>query len=152
MKTKVLVLIFFVFSGVLYGQEYLVGLSSNVALRQLSVKNTPSDTKSSSSLALPFFDDFSNYYGYPNTDLWQNNQVFVNTSYAVFPPTVGVATFDALDEMGDLYSVATTSLFSADTLTSRPIRLDSLFSPYPKAITVTDSIYLSFYFCKLLFR
>lgn len=146
MKTKVLVLIFFVFSGVLYGQEYLVGLSSNVALRQLSVNDTPSDTKSSSSLALPFFDDFSNYYGYPNTDLWQNNQVFVNTSYAVFPPTVGVATFDALDEMGNLYSAATTSLFSADTLSSRPIRLDSLFSPYPKAITVADSIYLSFYF------
>ena len=45
-----------------------------------------------------------------------------------------------------MHSTANTSLFVADTLTSNPIRLDSLFVPYKKAVTAADSIYLSFYF------
>ena len=103
-------------------------------------------TKSDTVLQLPFFDDFSNYNGYPGSALWLDKYAFVNNAYAIYPPTVGVVTLDALNDLGDLHHNATTSQFGADTLTSAYIRLDSLFSPYKKAVTVDDSVYISFYF------
>lgn len=129
----------------LYAQESLVGLESNAVLQQLA-KQTKKHSKSDNILQLPFFDDFSNYNGYPNSLLWSDEHVYINSSYAIFPPTIGVATLDALDRYGNMHSSANTSLFAADTLTSNPIRLDSLFVPYKKAVTAADSIYLSFYF------
>ena len=137
--------VLWVCANVAFAQEKLVGLDYNPALKQLAghERNT---NKSATVLQLPFFDDFSNYQGYPKDILWADNHAFVNSSYGVFPPTVGVATLDALDAWGNLHAMATTSVFSADTLTSNIIRLDSLFTPYKKAVTVADSIYLSFYF------
>ena len=122
-------------------------------LRDLQVNprliNTPPTPvrKSANPLLLPFFDDFSSLRSpYPNPALWQDNKVFINTNFPLFPPTIGVATFDALDANGYLYAEASSGLFSADTLTSQPIRLDSVFSPVSRGLTVGDSIYLSFYF------
>lgn len=98
------------------------------------------------SLLLPFFDDFSYEGPYPDAGLWQDRSVFVNNTYAFYPPTYGVATFDAIDEKGALYRHGLGVSFSADTLTSRPIRLDSVFDPVPRALTTGDSIILSFYY------
>lgn len=102
------------------------------------------------SLQLPFIDDFSsvNKSPYPLQDKWIGRSVFVNNSFGIHPPTYGVATFDAFDENGKIYSHANNQgiSFSADTLMSMPIRLDSIFYPSPRALGVQDSIYLSFFY------
>jgi len=98
-------------------------------------------------LTLPFFEDFSSLRSpYPNPELWQDNQVFINASFPLFPPSIGVATFDALDANGRLYEHAQSDQFGADTLTSRPIRMDSIFGINQGEITEESNVYLSFYF------
>ena len=95
---------------------------------------------------IPFVDDFSNYTGYPDTALWIGRQVFINQHFALNPPTIGCATFDALDEKGKIYDHASNMTFGADTLLSRPIRLDSIFYPFPRALDPRDSIMFCFFF------
>ena len=146
MKKNILGLLFVFCVGALSAQESLVDLYSNPAVEHLYATRKDMHTKDDAVLQLPFFDDFSNYSGYPDNALWTDRHAFVNSSYAVFPPTVGVATLDALNDSGHLHYYADISQFGADTLTSRCIRLDSLFVPYKKAVTVADSIYMSFYF------
>ena len=104
-----------------------------------------------SALKLPFFDDFSCLHSpFPNDSLWEDNMVFINTGFPLFPPTIGVATFDPLDATGRLYEhLISYSSGGADTLTSRPIRLDSIFDENGESlreITIADSVFLSFYF------
>lgn len=101
--------------------------------------------KSINTIVLPFIEDFSDYTNIPNTDLWENSGAWVNYDYPVFPPTIGVVTFDAIDSEGQLYEGANTTGFSADTLTSCKIRLDSTLLPTPTKLSPKDSIYLSFY-------
>ncbi|HNY56122.1 MAG TPA: hypothetical protein PKI86_10860, partial [Chitinophagales bacterium] len=55
------------------------------------------------SLSLPFFDDFYQNEIYPNPGLWQDNFVFINTTYPKETITVGVATFDGTDARGKPY-------------------------------------------------
>ncbi|MBX2971868.1 MAG: T9SS type A sorting domain-containing protein [Flavobacteriales bacterium] len=70
--------------------------------------------------------------------LWQDDDVYINGTYPVDPPTIGVATFDGLARTGYPYDFANyTSYGRADKLTSVPINLD-----YP----ASDSIYLSFFY------
>lgn len=70
--------------------------------------------------------------------LWQDDDVYINGTYPVDPPTIGVATFDGLARTGYPYDFANyTSHGRADKLTSVPINLD-----YPES----DSIYLSFFY------
>lgn len=95
---------------------------------------------------LPFIDDFSDYEGLPNQSKWLSGGVVINPNYQFNPPTVGVATLDAIDYYGKLYSQTIGSPFAADTLTSQPIRLDSVFSPLTLALSAKDSVYLSFFF------
>ncbi len=100
----------------------------------------------STAVTLPFYDDFSVVSVYPSSDRWADTYAFINTDFAKFPPSIGVATLDALDASGALYPNAGPNPFDADYLTSLPIRLDSVFSPVKKAISPADSIYLSFYY------
>lgn len=89
------------------------------------------------SVNLPFFDDFAK--GYLDPMLWQQeggSQVMPDVS--PLAPTVGTLTLDAIDASGNLYEQASTSLFPADTVTSLPLRLDSVAS--------SDSVVLSFYY------
>ncbi len=70
--------------------------------------------------------------------LWQDDDVYVNGTYPVEPPTIGVATFDGLSRTGYPYDFANYSSYGrADHLTSVPIDLE-----YP----AEDSIYLSFFY------
>ena len=55
------------------------------------------------SVALPFFDDFSYAGVRPEVDLWQDEDVLINRTYGVTPPSIGVATFDGLDFDGQPY-------------------------------------------------
>lgn len=121
-------------------QEYLVPLQQ---APRSCVSATKADPRP---VVLPFFDDFSSYTGAPNPQLWLNADAYVNQDYAILPPTIGMVTLDALDAQGALHATATTSPFSADTLLSQPIRLDSLFTPVRRRLQPSDSIYLSFYY------
>ena len=136
-------------------QEILTGIGVNRAIidarKSLNVQNIESKRNAKSdalpaSLTLPFVDDFSNYSVFPDAALWMDKQAFINTGYAINPPTLGVATLDCIDAFGQIYSHASSEPFNADTLTSRPIRLDSLFGSTPRKITLGDSIYFSFYY------
>lgn len=102
--------------------------------------------KQSTSLRLPFFDDFSNYQGLPDVARWCPSGANVNRDFDALPPTLGMVTFDALDAEGRLYPQATTSLFPADTLQSLALRLDSIWDANPHPARLSDSICLSFYY------
>ncbi|MDR0559548.1 MAG: T9SS type A sorting domain-containing protein [Prevotellaceae bacterium] len=132
------VLLLFVFATKMQAQELLTGLSENPYCTE-TVRTKNAARLSVISLELPFVDDFSkNGLSVPDPKLWTNSRsVYVNNCYAINPPTKGVATFDALDGMGRIYKNASSSVFSADTLTSSAINLN---------YSVRDSVCLSFYF------
>ncbi len=145
-KFSIIVLIFSCFST--YAQELIVPLTDNPLLFEINKKFNRSKA-STTPLLLPFIEDFSNYNLYPDTNLWSDRYAFVNTQYAINPVSIGVVTLDALDENGKLHSTASSKKFPADTLTSKNIRLDSVFEPSInalKALKKSDSIYMSFYF------
>jgi hypothetical protein len=123
-------------------QEKIYPLYRNSILQEMNGpahKTISGHFKSTKILKLPFFDDFSTYTGYPNDTLWQDNYVFVNTGYAVNPPSIGVATFDGLNSRGLAYEPGNQfSVGSADTLTSAFIDLSGLQQK--------DSLYLSFFY------
>ena len=81
---------------------------------------------------LPFVDDFALNGPFPDTDLWEDNHIFINQGLAKNPPSIGVATFDGLDKNGRPYG----RNGSSDTLTSVPINLEN--------ITVND-LYISYF-------
>lgn len=96
-------------------------------------------------LFLPFLDDFSAYSGTPDTNLWNNSGAVVNNNYSFNAPTIGVVTLDILDINGKIYENASIYGFSADTLCSQSIRLDSIREPVLKRLMASDSVYLSFF-------
>ncbi len=134
MQRIVAILLLFLLGNTLAAQEVLLPLCR---------QHTP-QPKNDTLVELPFFDDFSSPA--MSRSLWYLGGTFVNQGYAPLPPTIGMATLDAFDEEGDLYPTATGQLFTGDTLLSRPIRLDSLFHPYSRPISPSDSIYLSFFY------
>lgn len=71
--------------------------------------------------------------------LWADDDVYINGTYPVDPPTIGVATFDGLDRRGYPYNFQQYTAYGiADHLTSVPIDLSTL--------TPGDSVYLSFFY------
>ncbi|MFW6222106.1 MAG: T9SS type A sorting domain-containing protein [Bacteroidota bacterium] len=95
---------------------------------------------------LPFIDDFSSSKATPSHNLWDNQQVLINRNFSNNPPTLGVATFDRLNEEGEIYSHASTSIFGADTLTSKPINLtDTIYFFNTSEVTIRES-YRSLFF------
>lgn len=139
------IFLLFAFPAVAFSQEVISGLQVNSRVKQLHATNL-SSRETRVTLQLPFFDDFSDSDVFPDAAKWSDIDAFINSDYAVNPPTVGVATLDAIDNTGKLYSNASPYPYMADFLTSQPIRLDSLFSPVKRIITRADSIYLSFYY------
>lgn len=142
-----------IFSGLqLQAQERITGLSTNeqIAKHYQECMRHDQSLKASETknilLTLPFFDDFREATVYPDSLKWIGKSAFVNNSFGYLPPNQGVVTFDALDSTGNVYAGANSTPSIADVLTSRPLRLDSLFSPAKKALTPADSVYLSFYY------
>ena len=151
--TTILIFVFFINQG--FAQEILTGLQENPQLKKAAKSHKqdliPKTYKSSKleipkPLNLPFFEDFKQKGFYPDTAKWMDNYVFVNQDFPLFPPSWGAATFDAINQYGDLYGNANPLQFFADQLTSKPIRLDSIFDPAPQALSPADSLYLSFYY------
>ena len=93
---------------------------------------------------LPFFDDFSNSSGHPDSTKWIDGNAFINFGFPCNPITRNAATLDVLDANGNVYSYAISNPFIAEYLTSTTIRLDSVFEPEPKALVPADSLYFSF--------
>jgi len=136
----VLVSFLLCFPGVLWlqAQEVITPLHNNPrAAQQYKDFNSAKKAASAVLLELPFFDDFSNSSLVADTGLWSDAFAFVNNNFCLNPVTNGVATLDALDEVGSIYShmVIASNTFVTDHLTSHPINL-----AYP----ASDSIYLSF--------
>ncbi len=116
-------------------QEVITGLSHNRQLSRADRRPVLKGTAAEEPILLPFSDDFSSDSLYPSTERWSDILVFINNTFSVTQPSQGVATFDCLDEGGNLYDAASQAVFAADHLTSRTINLE-----YPPS----DSIYLSF--------
>jgi hypothetical protein len=98
-------------------------------------------------LDLPFVDDFSNNADYPDQTKWLDSKVYVNNNFGLNPYTIGVATFDGLNEQGNPYNNSSASVQGGcDTLTSFPINMYS--KPQGGTYSLSDSIVLSFYYEK----
>lgn len=131
---------------VVQGQEKLINLFSNPLLIEHPVQRASSVIVSDTILRLPFFEDFSVNTLRPDTGKWEDNFIFVNKDFPINPPNTGAATFDVLDANGKLYGISSSVPFIADMLTSRAIRLDSVFQPQPAALGQADSVYFSFWY------
>lgn len=106
-------------------EERSVPLSSRPAAG-LTAQPEQGDT-----LDLPFTDDFSYPSPRPTSALWSDAHVWVNSSMAISPRSVGVATFDGLDSLGFAYAPgANNSDTFADVLTSRYINLENATNVY----------------------
>jgi hypothetical protein len=115
-------------------QEIVIGLQSNSKLKKDN-KISEKTIAAPDTISLPFLDDFSGNSVFPDRRKWDDDHVFINNTYSRNQITKGIATFDALDNKGDLYETASNITFQADRLTSKPINLD-----YP----LSSDIYLSF--------
>jgi hypothetical protein len=78
------------------------------------------------SRGLPFMDDFS-YAGPTNEELWLDNEVYLNSTMPINPPSYGVATFDGIDHTGRPYGG---EYDAADRLTSTYLNI----SPNEEAV------------------
>jgi hypothetical protein len=106
-------------------QEFLIPLQRNPVLHKPghvshSVQRIQLFTDT---LILPFVDDFSRPGMYPFDSLWLDSGVYINNNYSSRPFTIGIATFDGLDQYGDPYHPSSTQDSIADMLTSRPIQM-----------------------------
>lgn len=136
------------------GQEVISGLISNPEVARFSEFNAGVEIYKSeffkrAPLTMPFYDDFSELGVYPDTSRWMDNEAYINSSFSYYPVNFGVATLDAIDSDGKLYSDASPFPFIADHLTSKPIRLDSIYDDNLgglRALIPADSIILSFYY------
>jgi len=72
--------------------------------------------------------------------LWMDNAAFINNTLSIFPPTIGVATLDGLNEYGRPHDpfIQQSSYGTADYLTSVPLDLGSFVE--------ADSLYFSFFY------
>lgn len=129
----------FLYSLNINAQEILIPLQGNPVLKAYHTEHQELKSfKSGDTLELPFLDDFSTSYLYPDAHLWADRFAYVNNTFPDLPPSIGVATLDAIDEKGDFYPSSGYEIpFIADYLTSNPINLN-----YP----ANQSIYLSFYY------
>ena len=119
-------------------QEVITGFNHGIT--------SPAKTREVTPLTLPFLDDFSTSRVYPDSLLWADYNVYVNAGFPLNTVTRNGATFDVLDAQGRVYDYAISNPFIAEYLTSNPIRLDSVFSPDPHALTPADSLYFSFFY------
>jgi hypothetical protein len=139
LKRFLTILVFIYAFVVAYSQEKVVGLSDNPALQGINQKSLKlKSAELPDTLELPFLDDFSGSQSpYPRPEFWEDKDAFINSTYGYNPLSIGIATLDALDQNGQVYSNASESNFDADYLTSKPINL---------ALPVNSNVFLSFYY------
>ena len=139
-KTLLLPTLLLCVTGAMAQHEVVTPLTWNPTLTYHTedASNENAAYKKRTTVLLPFFDDFSSSRIYPDRARWVERDVYVNSSYAIQPPSHGVATFDGLDQRGFPYNQdGQNEPRSCDTLTSQYIDLSGL--------SESDSIYISFY-------
>lgn len=134
---------FIIITTTISAQEYIFDIG-NPNLKEYSKKyfelhgNGSFKNSLTQSLDLPFYDDFSNSFIYPDSSKWIDKYAFINNTYAKKPINIGVATLDAINQFGEVYPyLPSYSSAIADKLTSKPIKLN---------LAPADSVYLSFYY------
>lgn len=109
------------------------GSSQCKAFKTFKIEQTPINE-------FPFLEDFNRPQIFPDPNKWADKSAYINYSYAINPPTIGVATLDGLDEYGMPYVYSDVfELRDADLLTSRPFCFDELEEQI-------DDLYASFFF------
>ena len=126
--------------NLVFSQEELVPISKSIyktaqSNQQFLQKKAQSRN---AALNLPFFDDFNQSDIFPNTSLWQDNFVYINAHYPKNTVTIGVATFDGTNNIGNPYSLLVNAKGYADKLTSNTIDLSGL--------TNDSAVFLSFFY------
>lgn len=126
----------------LNGQERLVPLNGNPHLlteksRKELLQRSHAALRTTT-LTLPFFDDFYQDSPFPDPARWEGDDVYINATYPVSPPSIGVATFDGLKGDGTPHNALINSLGFCDSLASLPFDLNGL--------TNADDVFLSFFF------
>jgi len=146
-KNILLILILIGIGYTNFAQEVLTGLSKNPLLLNKNIELSVERTAKGNNIEvhIPIFEDFSTPSFIPNQELWASSSVFVNNSYCINPPSIGVVTFDAMDQNGTVYSHMNSFPAGADTFTTNNIRLDSTFGTPKVKLKPSDSIYLSFF-------
>jgi hypothetical protein len=136
-KTVLYIILLFLFPGQVISQEVVIGLQSNQLLKQNTTHNSVTKGLAADTLELPLFDDFSRQEVFPDSKIWSDNYVLINNTYSDRQITAGIATFDALNNLGRLYETASPTGFEADHLTSQPVNLN---------LPASDNIRLSFFY------
>ncbi|HEX2395380.1 MAG TPA: T9SS type A sorting domain-containing protein [Bacteroidales bacterium] len=136
---KILFFIICLIPGLTQAQS-LRGLQENPVIKNYRADENPTLKSASNQLRLylPFFEDFSTSSILPDPDKWTDQYVYINNSFGLNPPSVTVATFDAIDQNGNVYAIRGTTV-SSDTLTSVEFDL----SVYQGTM---DTVRLSFFY------
>lgn len=149
-------LVFVLISVFCFSQEMLRPLTGNLnylyndlSTKDMQMKNPSALKTQSTSIYLPFIDDFSyaDVSGYPDPTKWSDSLVYINSGFPIRPPSIGVATFDGLNKYGHPYNPDLINLalsYPADTLTSRPINLFTTATS--QTLQPSDSVALTFYY------
>ena len=143
-QTYILLILVFSISFASAQSDTLIDLTMNNSVRafynsSIGDPNSPYNKKTINKalLTLPFIDDFSQNFIFPDANLWQDMHAYVNSNFPENPITYGVATLDGLDSTGMPYNFSLpTSYGIADYLTSQQIDLT----------TPIDSVFMSFYY------
>lgn len=95
-------------------------------------------------ISLPFTEDFSTSWIYPDRNVWIDDLALVNDTYAQNPLSIGVVTLDGLNQYGQPYAPVPSGndLIDGigDVLTSRPMCLDDA------GLQLGDTLFLSFFY------
>lgn len=122
-------LLFFPICQKAQGQEEFRNLVVNPKIKSFLKKNPQAlyaKPSANDTLELPFFDDFSDSYLYPDSQRWSDNDAYINPYFGVQPPSLGVATLDAIAADGSLHPNAVLNYpFVGDFLTSKPLNLSA---------------------------
>ncbi|MFN3951647.1 MAG: T9SS type A sorting domain-containing protein [Thermaurantimonas sp.] len=95
-----------------------LAVPTKIPLDKPSFKTSQLDT-----IELPIIDDFSYSSVFPEPSFWADHKVMVNPKKGAGMITIGVATFDGLDEHGKPYHPNKMATDTCDILTSRFINL-----------------------------
>jgi hypothetical protein len=77
-------------------------------------------------LSLPFWDDFSQNIGYPDSSRWQTSEAKVNQTIAVNAPSLGVLVFDGLNAQNSPHNASSEFVGASDSIVSKIIDLSKV--------------------------
>ena len=125
----------------LLAQERLGSVRYNPVVARASKHQNRSAERKTSTISLPFFEDFTGYSALPDSNQWVDREVYINNTMCVMQVSRGVATLDGLNQWGIPYDTVNNADFRyCDSLTSQPIDLDF------GTVVPGDSLYLSFFY------